>query len=105
MTQKQQDTRDGREFRTEVRSVVVGTLVSLQTGAGGTGGAAGGGIGMGDEFGGLVNWPTAIEGLFAPEQIIGVLVFLGFVIWVLGAVYVLLNENAGFALRLTALNR
>lgn len=75
--------------------------MSLQTGIGGTGG----GIGTGSEAGGFVNWPTAVEGLLTPKQIVGVVVLLGFVVWTLGAVYVLLNENAGFALRLTALNR
>lgn len=54
----------------------------------------------GGVVGTLVNWPTAIEGLLTPDQIVGVVLFLGFVVWTIGAVYVLLNEDAGVAIRL-----
>lgn len=50
--------------------------------------------------GAFVNWPTAIEGLLTPKQIVGVVLFLGFVLWTIGAAYVLLHADAGLTIRL-----
>lgn len=47
-----------------------------------------------------VDWIASITRVLTPEQIAGIVVFIGTIVWSIGAAYTLLNQDAGLTIRL-----